>query len=389
MKLEVKTRGWAGRSAAGLLAVVASVALAACGTSTGNGGGGSSQGKGAPYSASFKWGKFSLSSRIAEKIKGKEPLNFVLSYQILNEPGAPSELTAGMKEGAKAMEEKYGVKITTNLIGPPETDPPTQISQITQELDSQKIDCGGVEPASPGAFVNVINQATGEGVPMMTVNTDSPESHRLAYFGPDDSSDLSSPLELGTIAGNVTVEWAKENKVDLNGKEVALVTGEDTAAWAQARMKNWEKVVKEAFPHVKVLGTPTNTLSTGYTPATILSDVTSYVTGHPNVVFYFDSDWGAAQLGQLIHRQGLKGKVATIGYNIDQTYITDLKQESIIATIDQRYDLQAKSFVEGCANFLLGGKAPSEFEFVKPSVWTPKNVGEALKLYSEIPNSGV
>lgn len=388
MKAKARSRRWAGRAAAAALAVVSSAAIAACGTSKSSSNT-ASTGSGTPYSVGFKWGHFSLSSRIAEKIKAKEPLNFVLSYQILNEPGAPSELTAGMKEGAEAMEKEYGVKISTNLIGPAETNPPEQISEITQELDSQKIDCGGVEPAAPGAFVNVINKAVEEGVPMMTVNTDSPESDRLAYFGPDDSSDLSSPLQTGTIAGQVTVEWAKENKVDLNGKEVALITGEDTAAWAQARMKNWEKVVKEAFPQVKVVGTPTNTLSTGYTPATILSDVTSFITGHPNVAFYFDSDWGAAQIGQVIHSRGLKGKVATIGYNIDQTYITDLKQESIIATIDQRYDLQAKKFVEGCANFLLGKKTPNEFEFVKPSVWTPQNVSEAESVYSKIPNSGV
>lgn len=396
MKFHVRRKRWVGKAATVAVALAASVGIAACGTSSSenaseNSSGNSSvaESSGPPYSVKFKWGEFKLASQISEKLKNKEALNFVLSYQILNEPGAPAQLTAGMKQGAEEVEKQYGVKVETKLIGPPETNPPQQISQITQELDSQKIDCGGVEPASPGAFVNVINQAVGQGIPMMTVNTDSPESHRIAYYGADDSSDLNSPLQMGTIAGKFTVEWAKKNNVDLNGKEVALITGEDTAAWAQGRMKNWVKVVKEAFPQVKVVGTPTNTLSTGYVPATILSQVTSFITGHPNVVFYFDSDWGAAQIGQVIHSRGLKGKVAAIGYNIDQTYITDLKQESIIATIDQRYDLQAKNFVLGCASLLLGKKVPNEFEFVKPSIWTPENVSEALAVYSKIPNSGV
>lgn len=391
MKFRIDRRRWVGKSAAAALALAASVGVAACGTSSSSESSAksSAQSSGPPYSVKFKWGNFTLASQISEKLKQKQPLNFVLSYQILNEPGAPAQLTAGMKEGAEEVEKQYGVKVETKLIGPPETNPPQQISQITQELDSQKIDCGGVEPASPGAFVNVINQAMTQGVPMMTVNTDSPESHRIAYYGADDSSDLSSPLQMGTIAGKFTVEWAKKHKFDLEGKEVALITGEDTASWAQGRMKNWAKVVKEAFPNVKIVGTPTNTLSTGYVPATILSQVTSFMTGHPGVVFYFDSDWGAAQIGQVIHSQGLKGKVAAIGYNIDQTYVEDLKNESLIATIDQRYDLQAKNFVLGCASLLLGKKVPSEFQFVKPSIWTPENVGEALALYGKIPNSGV
>jgi ABC-type sugar transport system substrate-binding protein len=377
-------------------AVVAALALAggvaACGSSSSSGSGSSSSGSsgsGAPNSASFKWGTFKLNSRIADKVKSKQPLNFVLSFQILNEPGGPAQLTAGMKEGAALVKAKYGVTINTKLIGPPETDPPTQISQLREQVASGQVDCGGVEPVTPGAFVSVINEAVQQGVPMMTVNTDSAESKRFAYYGADDDADPASPLEMGKIAGHFTVNWAKAHNVDLNGKQVALVTGDTTASWAQARMKGWIDTVKAAFPSVQVVGSPTNALTTGYTPADILSKASSFMTGHPNIAFYFDSDWGAAQIGQLIQRGSLQGKTATIGYNIDPTYVQDLQKKLIIATIDQRYDLQAKNFVLGCANFLLGGKVPPEFNFVKPSIWTPNNVATALKVYSKIPNSGV
>ncbi len=380
-------------------AVAASLALAAgvaaCGSSSSSGGGsGSSSGSSgsssaAPQSASFKWGTFKLSPRIASKVKSKQPLNFVLSFQILNEPGGPAQLTAGMKQGAALVKAKYGVTINTKLIGPPETDPPTQISQLREQVASGQADCGGVEPVTPGAFVSVINEAVQQGVPMMTVNTDSAQSRRFAYYGADDDSDMNSPLQMGKIAGNFTVKWAKANNVDLNGKQVALITGDTTASWAQARMKGWVDTVKAAFPSVQVVGSPTNALTTGYTPADILAKASSFMTGHPNIAFYFDSDWGAAQIGQLIQRGSLQGKVATIGYNIDPTYVQDLQKKLIIATIDQRYDLQAKNFVLGCANFLLGGKVPPEFNFVKPSIWTPTNVAQALKVYSKIPNSGV
>lgn len=371
---------------AGAVALALTGGLAACASKSGSGG---SSGKGVPYSAKFSWGQFHLSSSVASKLKSKAPLNFVLSYQILNEPGAPAQLTAGMKEAAAAIKSKYGVTVHTKLIGPPQTDPPTQISQIQSLVAANQVDCAGVEPVTPGAFVNVINRAIQQGIPMMTVNTDSPQSDRLAYYGADDASDMKSPLQMGKIAGDQTVQWAKAHKVDLNGKQVALISGDTTAAWAQARMTGWINTVKAAFPTVKVVGTPTNALTTGYIPSDILPKASAFMTGHPGVSFYFDSDWGAEEIGQLIGRNRLKGKVATIGYNIDPGYIQDLQKGLIVATIDQRYDLQAKNFVLGCADFLLGKQTPSTYNFVKPSIWTPTNVADALKVYSKIPNSGV
>lgn len=385
------------RTVAGVaLAAALATGVAACGgSSSGSSTGGSSSGSssasagGPPNSVSYDWGQFSLDSRIADKIKSKQALNFVLSYQILNQPGAPAQLKAGLAEGAKAVQQKYGVQINTDLIGPAEVDPPTQISQMRQEVGAQKIDCGGVEPVTPGAFEGVINEAIGKGVPMMTVNTDSPNSHRMAYFGADDDAQPDSPMQMGRIAGKVTVDWAKKNNVDLNGKQVALITGDTTAAWAQARMKGWVDTIKQAFPQVQVIGTPTNAFTTGYDPATVLAKMSSFMTGHPDVRLYYDSDWGANQIGQLIKQRNLKGKVDAIGYNLDKTYVDDLKESLLIATIDQRYDLQAKNFVLGCADFLLGKKKLDEYQFVKPSIWTPDNVGDALKLYDAIPNSGV
>jgi ABC-type sugar transport system substrate-binding protein len=344
---------------------------------------------GAPYSVDFKWGHFDLSSRIADKLKSKEPLNFVLSYQILNQPGAPAQLTAGMKQGAAAVEKQYGVQVNTKLIGPPETDPPTQISQIRQQVASNQVDCGGVEPVTPGAFVSVINETLDKGVPMMTVNTDSPDSHRIAYFGANDDQEPDAPSQMGRVAGRFTVDWAKKNNFDLNGKQVALITGDTTASWAQARMQGWVDTIKQAYPDVQIVGSPSNALTTGYDPAEILNKMGAFMTGHPDVVFYYDSDWGAAEICQLIGRNKLKGKVATIGYNFSQTYIDDLQKGLIIATIDQRYDLQAKDFVLGCARFLLGKEKLDEFQFVDPSIWTPENVDKGVAVYKKIPNSGI
>ncbi len=347
---------------------------------------------GPPKTTKFKWGTFTLSSRIADKVKAKESLNFKLSFQILNEPGAPSELRAGLKAGAAQVQKELGIKINTDLIGPPNTDPPAQIAEINQKVGAKQIDCAGVEPVTPGAFVSVINKTMAGGVPMFTVNTDSPASHRFSYSGVNDAdsgANYASPAQTGKVAGRFTVAWAKANHINLNTKTAALVTGDTTASWAQGRMKGWVETVKKAFPKMKVIGSPTNAFTTGYIPSDIYNKMASFMTGHPQVSLYFSSDWEAAEIGQLIGQRHLKGKVFALGYNIDGTIVNDLKQGLILGTLDQRYDLQASAFVLACARYLVTGKVPPVWNFVEPSIWTPKNVNQAIALYKKIPNSGV
>jgi simple sugar transport system substrate-binding protein len=335
-------------------------------------------------SVKFSWGTFNLASRIAAKVKDHKTLTFDMSYQDLSQPGGPPLLRAGLEAGAAWVKQKYGVTVKVNLIGTTDTDPPTQISQIQSLTSAGQLDCVGVEPVTPGGFNSVINRTMAAGVPVFTVNTDSPASHRIAYSGVDDT-DPSSPLWTGRIAGNFTVAWAKKNHVNLTS--AALITGDTTASWAQGRMQGWTDAVKAAFPHIKITGTPTDAYTTGYTPATIETDMQAYITGHPNVQFYFDSDWGAAEIAPLIQREHEKGKVFTLGFNVDSTILDDLKAGTMIGTIDQRYDLQAENYVKACGQFILGGIVPPALDFVSPSIWTPANVGQATKLYDSIPGS--
>jgi ABC-type sugar transport system substrate-binding protein len=378
-------RQWARlMSVVGTGTMVAAVPLGATGTAVAGATARTAKVHATLRSVKFPWGTFTLANRIATKIKDHKPLVFDLSFQETAEPGAPDLLRVGLQEGAAWAKKKYGVTIKVNLIGTPQTDPPTQISQIKSLVSAGQVDCVGVEPVTPGAFEDVINSTISAGVPVMTVNTDSPASHSLAYYGVDDTNP-NSPLWTGRIAGNFTVKWAKQNHIVL--KSAALITGDTTAPWAQGRMKGWLEVVKAAFPGIKVIGTPTNAFTTGYTPATIETDMQAFMTGHPTVQFYFDSDWGAAEIAQLIGRRHLKGKVFTLGFNVDSTYIKDLQQGLLVGTIDQRYDLQAENFVKGCAQFLLGGIVPSRYEYIDPSIWTPANVAQALKLYNSIPGA--
>jgi ABC-type sugar transport system substrate-binding protein len=137
------------------------------------------------------------------------------------------------------------------------------------------------------------------------------------------------------------------------------------------------QTLQATFPNIQFVGTPTNAFTTGYDDPTIISKMQAFITGHPDVDFYFDSDWGSKDIGKLIGQLSLKNKVYTLGYNVDSTYLDQVTAGNVVATLDQRFDLQAGNWVTGCADFLLAGKTVTGNQYVPPTVVNTATVADA------------
>ncbi|MGH7117638.1 MAG: sugar ABC transporter substrate-binding protein [Acetobacteraceae bacterium] len=336
-------------------------------------------------------GEFTVSPRIVAKIKHKQPLNFVDSYPYITIAGASAQLQAGCKEAANEIKAKYGVAINCSLIGVPNPDAPTQIEQITSGLNAHQYDCIGVDPNPPGAFNNLIARAMGEGVPVFTVNADSQTSKRISVFSDDDypdAHDMTFYNQSGKVAGRYAVGWAKQTHHTFNDKQIEMISGDVTQPWAQGRARGFEETIKAAYPHAQFLDNWNNMFMVGFDTVTVLSDMQSFMTSHPHVFFYFSTDWGGQQIAQIIARHHLEGKVFGLGYNLNSLYVQQVRQNQLIGTVDQRYDLQGKNWALACANVLFKHEMPStQWTYVTPDVWNSSNIDEALKIYSKIPNN--
>lgn len=339
-----------------------------------------------PYKATLETaGDFALAPSIAGAVQSKDPLELVFSFQTLSEVGAPALLKAGLESGAAKMEEKYGVEINTRIIGPPSPDSTTQVSQVVQAIGAKQVDCLGIGPPDPGSFLNTIDKAVDDGIPTWTVGSDSPESRRFAYIGPNDV-DLEGENNLGILAGEQTVAWAKENGETI--EKAALGSGDPSGPWAQGRMKGWLQVVQKEFPDMEVVGSPTNALNTTFDAAEIYSTVGSFLGGNPDVDFFFHTDWGGAAIGKLLEDKNLEDQVTVLAYNLDDSYIQQIRAGNLMATLDQAYQDQSEEFVNECADFLLGGVIPSEeFVYTPPIVVTQENVDEVEKEFHELGGS--
>src|SRR5579862_8926227 len=230
---------------------------------------------GPPTTVNLPSGKFTLSSSIRSKVTQKKTLNFVLSIEGTGIAIFGPAMSDGWKKGTSEVSKQYGVSIHEQVIGPVQTDVPTQVSQINSMLKAGQVDCLAFEAHAPGPYVGVVNQAMKMGIPVFSVNADSPSSHRIAFYGPDEFAG-------GEAAGKIVGQWAKQNHLSLT--TAALMTGSVEGPWAQNRMKGFVKGITSVLPNIKFINTSTSGIqSQGFTQATVYADAKAYLEGHPQV----------------------------------------------------------------------------------------------------------
>ncbi|KRG12272.1 sugar-binding protein [Lederbergia galactosidilytica] len=131
-------------------------------------------------------------------------------------------------EGAKEKEGEYDVFVEYE--GPKRSNPEEQLKLLDMAVKS-KVD-GIIVQALNDKFTPLINQAVDQGIPVMTVDTDAPESRRVAYIGTDN-------YEAGRLAGETLVK-------DTKGKAtVGIITGRFANAHHQLRIEGFKDVLKQ------------------------------------------------------------------------------------------------------------------------------------------------
>jgi len=146
----------------------------------------------------------------------------------------------GAEAAARDLSQKHSAHIAVRWITPQEEDARGQVEGIRvavrEGADAILISC-----SDPALVTPAIDEAVGQGVEVMTFDSDAPASKRFAYYGVDDYDTGRQVMsELATLMGN-------------QGK-VAVLAGNETAANLQARAKG---AVEEAATHkgIQVVGT--------------------------------------------------------------------------------------------------------------------------------------
>lgn len=146
----------------------------------------------------------------------------------------------GADAAAKDLSAQHGIRIEVVWLTPPQEDGQVQAQRIQQAVNDG-MDAILIACSDAGKVTGAINDAVDRGVPVMTFDSDAPQSKRFTYYGVDDTKTGAAVMaELATLMGN-------------KGK-VAILAGNQNASNLRARV---QAVKDEAAKHpgIQIVGT--------------------------------------------------------------------------------------------------------------------------------------
>ena len=311
---------------------------------------------------------FTLSPEIQAKVDAGEPVNYVFSYQSSGIQGFSQQYKAGFEATQDEASEIYP-GMTFKAIAPsnPQNDVPQQIAQIQALVNTNQVDCLGLEPATADAFTQITNDLMAKGIPVFTVGVTT-NGNELTNF-------TQVPDKEGRQAAATVVEYMKANNLDF--KTFAVSGGDPSQFWAQGRMKGFREGIMEAIPDATFVNTEKNALNVTYDPAKTLDAYRAFLSGAGKDVDVIQNvDIGAGFAGRVIQESGAKGKMFSVGWNVTPEQAEAIRNGTQIALFDQKWPEQAGFGALACATFLKTGEVlPNTQEL---TVVTAENLDETL-----------
>lgn len=272
---------------------------------------------------------------------------------------------ADVERGCKEEGKKLGVQVI--YTGPETADAAKQV-QILQDLVSRGVDGIAVAPMDADSVIDVIDSALKKGIKVITFDSDSPKSKRIAFVG-------TNNLQGGREAGKAFHSMLPKGKF-------AIITGGLAASNLNERMQGFRQFVN-ANDYTEIPGSPFACNDDAAKSIQIIQDV---LTRYPDLNgFFFSGGWplfGAPEayiraIGQ--HTADIKAKkfvVVSFDHLPDELKL--LKQGYCNALIGQRpYAMGTKSV--DVLNELVNGKNVPAVVDTGVDVVTTQNVDQFLK----------
>ena len=301
--------------------------------------------------AEAKLADFSLAERIKAKIAAGQPLDIYVSYHDVSNEFAPF-MKAGVQRAATSD------KVNAQFIGPVGADADGQISEI--ETLMGKMDGLAISSVSTDALAPLIDKVIAAGIPVVTFNTDNPESKRLAFAGQDL---VQSGREAGKLMAKV-----------LGGKGKVMITTIDAAAqWSLDREKGAREALK-AEPGIEVV----STLNTGTDPQKIYSAIENAMLANPSISGVLSLECcSTPAAGTWVERNKAADKVKVVGFDLLDQTVQLVQSGDVQATIDQAPEKQGFAAVDLLVQVLKGQTIETLETGV--GVYTKENIAEVAK----------
>jgi len=227
---------------------------------------------------------------------------------------------AAAEKGMHAAAQEEGVEGL--FMGPETIDVARQIT-IMEGLIAKRVAGIAIAPNDPTAVVPVINRAVSAGIPVVTFDSDAPESQRLAYVGTVNTA-------AGKLAGETLAKLINEKGT------VAISTGGLGALNLNERVAGFRGAIK-AYPAIKEVDIQTN--NDDEELATAVAE--SVLARFPDLTAFFGANApGAPGAARAAKQSGKVGKLKIVGFDDTPICLQFIKDGVVDATVAQRpYDM--------------------------------------------------
>ena len=170
----------------------------------------------------------------------------------------------GADAAADQLSKEHGISIEIDWRTPPTEDGQVQAQRITQAVN-EGADAVLISCSDAAKVTGAINDAVARGVPVMTFDSDAPDSKRFAFYGVDD-------IKTGEL---VMAELAEQ----LGGKgSVAILAGNQNAPNLRKRVEGVKQEAKK-YPNIRIVGTFYHT----ETPQDAAAEVVRVTNAYPEI----------------------------------------------------------------------------------------------------------
>jgi ribose transport system substrate-binding protein len=198
------------------------------------------------------------------------------------------EAINGFKDAGRVL----GVKVDT--VGPSTYSPPDELAAFKQAAASNPSGIL-VSPSQGGLFDAPINNAIAKGIPVICVDSDAPNSHRIMFIGTDN-----------VRAGQ---ESAKHLADLLHGQGTVVILTVPGQANLEDRLKGAKQVL-QGYPKIKIL----ETLDDKSSPEVANDEVSNLLEPKKEKVdgFLCLESAGGPGAAETLHRLSLNGKIVIV-----------------------------------------------------------------------------
>lgn len=294
---------------------------------------------------------FNLAERIANDIAGGGDIDVLVSYHDVSNEFAPF-----IRAGVERANEMDGVN--ARFVGPVGADADAQISEIETLIG--QYDALAISSVSTDALAPLIDRLVADGIPVITYNTDNPDSARLVFAGQDL---VQSGREAGKLMADV-----------LGGEGKVMITTLDAAAQWSLDREGGAREALEAVDGIEVV----RTLNTGTDPQEIYAAIENAMLADPSITGILSLECcSTPAAGEWVSRNNKTGEIKVVGFDLlDQT--VELVNDKVVqATIDQAPERQGFEAVNLLVSFLKGETIDDLDTGV--GIYTPDNIAEVMK----------